>query len=56
MIEDHIQCWSQCCHRGRSIVGVVTIERHAAEVVVNVGEEVLVREDVLLVDVRDEDQ
>jgi hypothetical protein len=38
-----------------NIVGVVAGERHVAEEIVDVGEEVLVGEDVLLVGVRDEE-
>jgi hypothetical protein len=45
--------WSRCgC---RTAVGVVIGERHVAEEIVDVGEEVLVGEYVLLVSVRDEE-
>jgi hypothetical protein len=53
MIGKHVRCWSRC--RYRTIVGVVVGERHVAEEVVDVGEEVLVGEDVLLMGVRDEE-
>jgi hypothetical protein len=47
---------TRCRCRGSIVVGIVTVERHVAEEVVDVGEKVLVRKDVLLVGVRDEDQ
>jgi hypothetical protein len=53
MTEKHVRCWSRC--RCRTVVDVVVGERHVAEEVVDVGEEVLVGEDVLLVGVRDEE-
>jgi hypothetical protein len=56
MIEDPIRCWSQCRCRGRTGVGVVAVERHVAEEVVDIDVEVLVGEDVLLVGVHDEGQ
>jgi hypothetical protein len=49
MIGKHIQCWSRCGFR--TVVGVIVGERHVIEEVVDVGEEVLVGEDVLLVSV-----
>jgi hypothetical protein len=51
MVKDHIRCW---CRKG-TIVGVVAIERHVAEEVIDVREELLVGEVVLLVGVRDEE-
>jgi hypothetical protein len=51
--QEDIQCWSRCgC---RTAVGVFVGERHVAEEVVDVGEEVLVGEDVVLMGVRDEE-
>jgi hypothetical protein len=53
MIGKHVQCWSR--YGCRTVVGVVVGERHVIEEVVDVGEEVLVEEDVLLVGVHDEE-
>jgi hypothetical protein len=50
--QEDIRCWSRC--RCRSAVGVIISEGHVTEEVVDVGEEVLVGEDVILVGVRDE--
>jgi hypothetical protein len=51
MVKDHMRCW---CRRGTA-VGVVTVERHVDEEVVDVGEEFHVGEDVLLMDIRNEE-
>jgi hypothetical protein len=51
MTKENIRC--RC--RGRTIVGVVSAERHVTKEVVDVGEELLVGEDILLMGVRDEE-
>jgi hypothetical protein len=53
MTKDHIQCRCRC--KGRTVVGVVAAERHVADEVVDVGEDVLVGEDILLMGVRDKE-
>jgi hypothetical protein len=51
--QEDIRCWSRCgC---RTAVGVIVSERHVVKEVVDVGEEVVVGEDVVLVSVRDEE-
>jgi hypothetical protein len=51
--QEDIWCWSRCGYR--TAVGVIVSERHIAEEVVDVREEVLVGKDVVLVSVRDEE-
>jgi hypothetical protein len=53
MIGKHVRCWSRCGYR--TVVDVVVGERHVIEEVVNVGEEVLVGEDFLLMGIRDDE-
>jgi hypothetical protein len=48
-----MRSWSRC--ECRIAIGVVVGERHVAEEVVDVGEEVLVAENILLMSVRDEE-